>query len=346
MRMHDASPDTEVHAVTLASRPALAATPARPTDAAPGKIHVDVPHLARLEFQARGLSFVAPAPLTSILSGSHASRLRGRGLNFEEIRSYLPGDDIRHIDWRVSMRLGKAQIRSYTEERDRPLLVVVDQRIGMFFGSKRAFKSVVAAEVAALSVWMGFAAGDRVGGVVFDDTRVVRLRPLRSRRRIHALFSTIVQMNQALHASSDARTDYAQLDAALRGVLQFATHDYLICVISDFAGATTETRKLLRELAAHNDVIATMIFDPLWQHMPDHRALVVSEGRLQVELRIEHERVRVPLTSLFEGRAAEVAELLRTSGVPLMAISTAEPAIDQVRRLFGQRTHLPGGSGL
>jgi hypothetical protein len=89
-----------------------------------------------------------------------------------------------------------------------------------------------------------------------------------------------------------------------------------------------------------------MVFDPLWQQMPGHRALVVSEGRLQVELRIEQERVRRPLSSLFSGRTAEVAELLRTSGVPLMALSTDEPAVDQVRRLFGARARPAAGSSI
>jgi uncharacterized protein (DUF58 family) len=311
-----------------------------------GSVYVDPAHLARLEFRARGLSFTAPAPLSSVLSGNHASRLRGRGLNFEEIRSYLPGDDVRHIDWKVSLRLGKAQVRAYTEERDRPLLVVVDQRMSMFFGSRRAFKSVVAAELAALTVWMGFAAGDRVGGVLFDDARVVPVRPLRSRSRIKVLFGALAGMNRALHANSAAQTNYAQLDAALQGVLQLAGHDYLICVISDFAGAGERTRQLLRQLSGHNDVIAAMIFDPLWQRMPEHRALVVSGGRLQVELRIEQTRVRAPLTGLFEGRTAEIAELLRSSGVPLMALSTAEPTIDQVRRLFGERARPSTGSGI
>jgi hypothetical protein len=125
-----------------------------------------------------------------------------------------------------------------------------------------------------------------------------------------------------------------------------AGHDYLICVISDFAGASERTRRLLRQLAAHNDVIAAMIFDPLWQRMPEHRTLVVSEGHLQVELRIAQERVRKPLSTLFSGRAAEVAELLRSSGVPLMALSTAEPTVEQVRRMFGERARSLVGSGL
>jgi uncharacterized protein (DUF58 family) len=311
-----------------------------------GSVYVDMAHLAKLEFRARGLSFVAPAAVSSILSGNHASRLRGRGLNFEEIRGYLPGDDIRHIDWKVSLRLGKPQVRAYTEERDRPLLVVVDQRMNMFFGSRRAFKSVVAAETAALAVWMGFNSGDRVGGVLFDDRAIVRVKPLRSRSRIDTLFGALCRMNQALHAGSAQRTDPAQLDRALEGVLQLSGHDYLICIVSDFAGAGERTRQLLRQLARHNDVIASLVFDPLWQRMPEYRALVVSEGHLQVELRIQNERVRAPLASLFKGRAAEVAEMLRSSGVPLMALSTDEATVDQVRRQFGEHARPSAGSGV
>jgi uncharacterized protein (DUF58 family) len=309
-------------------------------------VYIDTAHLMRLELRARGLSFVAPSPASSILAGRHASRVRGRGLDFEELRGYLPGDDIRHLDWRVSLRTGKPHVRVYTEERDRPLIVVVDQRMSMFFGSTRAFKSVIAAEAAALAIWMGFAAGDRVGGIVFGDDAVTRVRPLRSRGRIEMLFGAIASMNRSLRADSAARTNYAQLNAALEGVLQIAGHDFLVCIMSDFAGADQRTRQLLRRIAAHNDVLAALVFDPLWQRMPEHRALVVSEGRLQVELRIDDARVREPLASLFKGRAAQVAELLRASGVPLLALSTAEPVTDQVRRLFGARPRHASGSTL
>ena len=105
----------------------------------------------------------------SLLTGRHASRLRGRGLDFEEVRAYLPGDDVRTIDWRVTARTGVPHTRVYTEERDRPALLVVDQRLAMFFGTRLNLKSVTAAEAAALAAWRVFLSGDRVGAVVFDD---------------------------------------------------------------------------------------------------------------------------------------------------------------------------------
>ena len=114
-------------------------------------------------------------PIHSILAGRHASRLRGRGLNFEELRSYLPGDDIRNMDWKVTARMRKPHVRVFTEERDRPTLLVVDQRLSMFFGSARAMKSVAAAEATALAAWRVLEAGDRVGAIVFDDHDLIEI---------------------------------------------------------------------------------------------------------------------------------------------------------------------------
>ena len=92
-------------------------------------VYVELDELIRLQFKARGFSFLPRQPIHSLLSGRHASRMRGRGLNFEELRDYLPGDDPRTIDWKVTARTGTPFVRVYTEERDRPALLVVDQRI-------------------------------------------------------------------------------------------------------------------------------------------------------------------------------------------------------------------------
>jgi uncharacterized protein (DUF58 family) len=113
--------------------------PASPPDH-PG-VYADLAELGRMKFRTHGFSFLPRQPVHSILAGRHASRLRGRGLNFEEIRRYLPGDDIRQMDWRVTERTPKPHIRVYREERDRPVLLVMDQRQSMYFGSRRATRS-------------------------------------------------------------------------------------------------------------------------------------------------------------------------------------------------------------
>jgi uncharacterized protein (DUF58 family) len=291
-----------------------------------GLVYVSLAQLMALEFKARDLSFIARQPRGSILAGNHASRLRGRGLNFDELRRYQPGDDLRHLDWRASLRTGKPVVRTFTEERDRPALIVVDQRMSMFFGSQRSFKSAVAAELAALTAWIVFNAGDRVGGLVFNDQRIDCIAPLRSRKRVEALFSRIVEQNQALNAANPDAEDEDQLDKALQRCVALAGHDHLICIVSDFAGAGERTLQLMRQLAAHNDVIALQVYDPLALKLPSNGRLLVTQGQLQVELAVEKRSVHQPLGDYLGGRLKDVATLLRRSQVPLMMFSTAEEA--------------------
>ena len=165
-------------------------------------VYANLDDLIRVRFKARDFSFMPRQPVTSILSGRYASRLRGRGLNFEEMRRYLPGDDVRTMDWRVTARTRQPHVRVYTEEKDRSVLLLVDQRINMFFGSRDRMKSVTAAELAALGAWRALDAGDRVGAVVFNDTEVTDIRPQRSQQAVMSILGTVVEMNQRLRWQS------------------------------------------------------------------------------------------------------------------------------------------------
>ncbi|WP_442107517.1 DUF58 domain-containing protein [Pseudomonas sp. NUPR-001] len=303
---------------------------------ADGQVYASLAQLMALEHRIRGLSFLARQPLASILSGNHASRLRGRGLSFDELRRYIPGDDLRHLDWRASLRFGKPFVRTFTEERDRPTWLLIDQRMSMFFGSQRSFKSVTAAELAALSAWIAFHAGDRVGGLVFDDQQVQPVRPLRSRARVEALCAAVIRSNHALSATGPDAEGADQLDLVLRTCIANAGHDSLVCIISDFSGASAHTLQLLRQLSAHNDVIAMQVYDPLALALPQQGRVTVTQGQVQVELEIGRRHVHRPMAEFLSGRLQQVAELLQRSQVPVMMISTGEDALMQVRRELGR----------
>lgn len=300
-----------------------------------GTVRVTVEHLAALESRARGLNLLPRQSRRSVLAGRHGSRVRGRGLDFEEIRGYLPGDDVRTLDWKVTLRTGKPQVRAYTEERDRPALLVVDQRVSMFFGTRRAMKSVIAAEWAALASWMVLRAGDRVGAVVFNDRRIERIRPHRSRARVGAILGAIAAMNAELSADSQPGGD-GQLDQALQGALQLAAHDHLVCVVSDFAGAGERTESLLRQLSRHNSVVGVLVFDPAAQELARGGRIVVSGGDLEIEVDLGKGAVRSPLEATFRGRLEGVGALLRKSGVPWMAMDTSGDTVDQFRHFLGR----------
>src|SRR5580704_8003774 len=162
--------------------------------------YAELDSLVALEYKARGFSLRHNQPVHSLLFGRRASHVRGRGLDFEELRSYVSGDDVRSIDWRVTARAQRPYVRVYSEERDRATMLVVDQRINMFFGSRVSMKSVVAAEVSALAAWRVFHQGDRVGAFVFNDDSVENIPMRRSRATVLRILDRISNMNHLLRA--------------------------------------------------------------------------------------------------------------------------------------------------
>jgi uncharacterized protein (DUF58 family) len=301
-------------------------------DASAG-VYATVADLAAMKHAARDFSFLPRQPLHSVLSGRHGSRVRGRGLAFEELRQYLPGDDIRTMDWRVTARTGKPFVRVYAEEKDRPALLVVDQRINMFFGTRHAMKSVAAAEVAALAAWRVLGQGDRVGGFVFNDERIEEVRPHRSSAAVMRFLETLAMQNATLRADSPAKRNQPQLDAALDAASRVADHDHLVVIVSDFDGHGPRTRDLLLRLAAHNDVLAVLVYDPFLVELPSSLELVVSDGELQVELR---RGARKSILDYAHGYGKTIIAWEREIGVPVLPLSAAEETAPQIRRLLGQ----------
>ncbi|MEX0285710.1 MAG: DUF58 domain-containing protein [Paracoccaceae bacterium] len=310
--------------------------PARPVvrDDADPRIHTTLSHLRGLEPRARSLSFLPHQPAQSILNGRHASRLRGRGLNFEELRTYLPGDDIRAIDWKVTARTGEAYVRVMTEERDRPALIVVDQRMSMFFGSRLNMKSVTASEAAALAAFRILDQGDRVGGIVFGDQHLAEVRPQRSRAALHRFLTALADANTLLHAEAP-QVDPMPLTRVLRSVANIARRDHLILVLSDFDVVDAETERLVSGLSRHNDLILGLVTDPTAQEVPEGLNLVVSDGELQAEIDTGDARTRQSLQEMSEGRLAQVLDWQRRFGVPVLPLSSAEETLPQLRRLMG-----------
>ncbi|MCD0463304.1 DUF58 domain-containing protein [Roseiconus lacunae] len=305
------------------------------------RVRISLDELLLLQAEARGFSLLPRQPVNSLLAGRHASRLRGRGLAFEELRRYHEGDDIRTMDWKATARLRTPQVRVYTEERERPVLLIVDQRQSMFFGSQRAMKSVVAAEAAALGLWRALDGGDRVGGLVIEDDQIAKVRPHRSRQRAMQLLHEIVRANHQIvldrkgrHSSIDGAH---RLNEALKQTVQIAKHDHLIVLISDLDGADDETQRLTTRLAAHNDMIVVAVYDPLGASLQGTPGMMANDrGRLH----------QIPASASFteEFRKAfqrnldRWREIFRSLRVPVLPISTVKSVPDQVRSRLGHPT--------
>ena len=305
----------------------------------PGEdIYTSLRALMRLRYSARGFSYLPRQPVRSLLSGRKRSRLRGRGLDFDELRHYRPGDDIRTMDWRVTNRTGKPHVRVYTEERDRPVVVMVDQRLPMFFGSQTKMKSVIAAEMAALTAWRVLDVGDRVGAILFNDRRSLEIKPTRNQRRVVGWLGQLATMNNELSVAPGHSSNPAGLTDALRMLERSIGHDYLVVLISDFHGWNDTALKTICRINQHNDIICALVFDPLERDISGASKLVVSDGKFQLEIEPDRQDLGRKFEESFSSSVAYVQGELKRHNVLVVPVDTVTPVSRQLReKLGGQR---------
>ena len=297
----------------------------------PPEVVASLEDLMQYEYLVQAGALLPSHPVYSILAGRHASKLRGRGLDFEEVRLYVPGDDIRNIDWRVTARTGTTHSKVFNEEKERPTFIVVDETSSMFFGSQKYTKSVVAAQAAALGAFYTIKRGDRVGGLVFTDEDHEVITPKRSKALVQYFLQQVCTATEKLTKRKRVKVNTPRLNEMLERTLKSVTHDYVVTVISDFSHGDADTRKVLQKIAYHNDVICIHIADPLDEHLPEGK-LVLTDADHQ----IQWQNAKHQWGKKYEEAAKEFKQTwkdeLRRYKVPVVFYNTTEPIEDQVRR--------------
>ncbi len=265
--------------------------------------------------------------------GSRLTRLRGRGIDFSEVRLYQSGDDARSIDWRVTARKLKPHTKIYREERERPTVVLVDQQHSMFFGSTQRLKSVAAAEAAAILAWHCVDAGDRVGGLVIDDIRDRVIRPRRNPRTVVRILGYLAQSNHALFAAQTAKATSTVeakrregMKGALDHLLRLARNGFRVFLVSDFATFDTEIQRRIERLARHNAVVLVRVVDPLDEELPPPDRYQVTDGVTRREIDTSAAAVRADYRKRFADHTAAIEETCRRARSRLITISTRESA--------------------
>ena len=299
-------------------------------------IYADIDLLRRLHYEARGFSFSPRQPVNSVLSGNNVSKLRGRGLNFEELRHYRPGDDIRCMDWKVTRRTGKPHIKVYTEERERNVYLAVDQRSSMFFGSTGKMKSVIAAEIAALIAWRITDSGDRIGCLVFGDEKIKVVPAKRGRQHVVTLLSEIVKQNHQLKSGRSDPSPSTSFNTMLAKLNAITSKNALIIHIGDGAGWNATSTDLVRKLSQHNEIIAFDVFDQLERNLPSMSQMVVSDGRYQIQVSADQQHVQEKYQQELAQELSIYADVARKYRIPLISVDTVNPVVQQLRKSFGQ----------
>jgi len=240
----------------------------------------DEHQLTQLRLLAKRLRLASLPQLNGLLAGSHMSRQKGRGLDLDQLRIYQPGDDIRSIDWRVTARTQKPHTRVYKEERERPVMILCDQRSAMFFGSQRSFKSTVAAQCSALIAWAALDHGDRVGAVVLGDQKETDFRPKQRVSHVLNILKTINEFNHELAQPAQVHSEKPKtsLTESLNHLKQSLKPGTTLYLISDFYDLSEQDKATLFTLKRHNHIVALQVFDPLERTAPPSGLYAVTDG--------------------------------------------------------------------
>ncbi|MDQ6950335.1 MAG: DUF58 domain-containing protein [Mariprofundales bacterium] len=261
------------------------------------------------------------------LAGGHSSRLRGRGMEFDEVRRYQPGDDAATIDWKVTARKGVPHTKLFHEERERPVLLCIDYRQAMFFATRGVLKAVLASRLSALYGWSAINHSDRVGALLFDDTRVWEQRPARGRRALLHLFYRCCNHPNWDYPLAPVASPL-QFKQVLLHLRRVAHSGSLVVLVTDGRGLDQGAEAALAAVAQHNTMILILISDPIERNLPSGGNYPIHDGNGLVVINGDDAKLRQRYAQQFSDRYEAVRQISRRRGIHLLEISTDDDPFD------------------
>lgn len=265
-----------------------------------------------------------------VFAGKYESLFKGRGVEFAEVREYLPGDDVRTIDWNVTARTGRPFVKKHEEERELTVILVVDASASQDFGSGAVSKREIASEIAAILAFSALRNNDKVGLVLFTDRVEKFIPPRKGKRHALRLIREILEPGEMGHRTS--------VTAALDFVNRVQKRRAVVFLLSDFLGQRFD--KAMRLTQQRHDLSAFRLYDPREEEMPrigrlrlrdleTGQMLVVNTSSDDFQKRYKQaaEQRRVELRKGFESTGADFAEF-----------STARPVVPTLMRFFDRKT--------
>ncbi|MBI9084286.1 MAG: DUF58 domain-containing protein [Desulfobacterales bacterium] len=267
--------------------------------------------------------------VNTMMAGQYRSVFRGSGIEFEDVREYSPGDDIKHIDWKVSARLGRPFIKRYREEREQVVMLLVDMSASQRFGTVDCLKQELAAEVASILAFNAIRSNDKVGAILFTREVERYIPPQKGSAHVWRVIKAFFD-----HDPDHAGTDIAQAIAYLGRVAR----KRVICfLISDFLSPTYE--KALRIAARRHEVIGVLLSDPGEFRLPEGGILTARDaesGQVRI-LDAADRRTREAYSRGRRNAYRKAEDVLKASGVDCIRIATDHAAADALVRYFRLR---------
>jgi uncharacterized protein (DUF58 family) len=284
--------------------------------------------------RAQRVELVAARTVNDAMVGAYLSRFKGRGTDFEELREYVPGDDVRAMDWNVTARTGRPFVRLHREERELTMVLAVDVSGSAGFGSGEATLRERAAEVAACLAVSALKAGDKVGLLLFTDREELWVSPKKGRRHVLRIIRDVLEFRPA-----SRRTAFA---APLRRLGRALRRRAMVFVVSDFlAGAegTDGMAGALGELGARHDVACVQLVDERERTLPDVGVIALRDAETDElrEVDTGSARVRQAYAAQAEARLADTAAALARAGADAARLDAGTPVAPALARFFERR---------
>lgn len=302
--------------------------------------------------QAEGITWISPQSLIQLRllaaklplnsskiharqGGAYLSSFKGRGMEFDESRMYLPGDDIRSMDWKVTARTNQPHTKVFREERERPVLLWLDLNPSMFFATRGAFKSVIATQAASLLAWSTVSSNDRLGALIFAGEQHTEIRPKRGKTAALDFIRRTCAHPAWINAAESPQARNMHLSASR--LRQVAKPGGLIFLISDFREMDEQAKAHIINLSRHNNLVLLHIFDPFEVALPESGQYKVSNGANEVSLNSANKKLRSAYHSRFETHQQELIKLCRQHRIHWIPISTEDDVLESLQEGLGIR---------
>ncbi len=273
-------------------------------------------------------------------AGNHLSKLRGRGMDFSEVRNYQAGDEIRHMEWRVTARTGRPHVKLYQEERERPVVILADFSPTMFFGTRLAFKSVVAARLAALLAWTVIKQGDRVGGLLFSSTEHNEFTPRGREGGVLPLLAALSHYTrEKSRLASKTMSDSGTLSYALQRVRRVAKPGSIVVLMSDFYSMDKDSERHLSRLRSHNDVLVYHLCDPLEVAPPKPAHYAITNGQQEILLDTTIDAVHQAYSNYCEQRMSTLQTQFKRLKIQYVQVTAETDLPLLVRQTFPRKAN-------
>jgi len=279
--------------------------------------------------EVRRIQIVARRQVNDLLAGEYLSVFKGRGMEFDTVREYVPGDEIRSIDWNVTARSDGPFVKTFCEERELTILLAVDISASGAFGSQKISKIETAVEVAAVLMFTSLKNNDKVGLLFFADDVIKYVPPRKGR-------GNVLRLIREMLATEPVKSE-TNIAKALEYIGRVQRRRAVVFVLSDFIGP--DCSKALAVANQRHDCIAVTLEDPREREMPNVGFLTLRDAETNelIELDTRHPRVRAMFAKAAFERQSRIQELLRKANVDRLEIRTDQSYATSLQRFFRMR---------